>query len=373
MRSFVKPFGKGQILYQSGLIGNPNDFESLVTTGDVSLESIEDGPIVIQRYNNLIVSTGHTLTVANRCKGLILLVYGDLVVEGTITMTGKGAAGTGDIIAISSFFSGFKVEANFPAGIAEIESWIRQHYVPGMDVEAALLDAGLWPTIESASILPSLLGTIPAVGASGGAKGGPAYGDGTTGVAGTNRQTGGGGGGGAVKLGSYASAAGGNGAAGTSFAGGSGGGGAFAPEWTTVTASHGVSGGNGGAAAVDGHKATGGAGIPGGSGWAEGDPGETGAGGLLILCCYGNITINVGGTISSNGMNGGSRAESENCCTGGGSGGGSVNIFHKGSYTNNGTVQAAGGLGGTGGVSGYSGGHGAAGGAGCVTVEQFSH
>jgi hypothetical protein len=112
----------------------------------------------------------------------------------------------------------------------------------------------------------------------------------------------------------------------------------------------------------------GGAGNPGGKG-VEGSiitparNGESGTGGKLVIICYGNITIEAGGKIESNGSAGGPGGT---WCGGGGSGGGHISLIYAGTYTNNGTVQCAGGAGGTG---NYPGG---AGGVGSVVTKTFA-
>ena len=71
-----------------------------------------------------------------------------------------------------------------------------------------------------------------------------------------------------------------------------------------------------------------------------------GCGGLIILVVKGNLTIGSNGKIEANG--GGSkhvyRTDSgEWISTGGAAGGGNIILAYKGTYTNNGTVEARGG------------------------------
>lgn len=158
-----------------------------------------------------------------------------------------------------------------------------------------------------------------------------------TGGAGIERQTGGGANGYARTYGS-GKAYGGSGSAGTSYSGGTGGGGAYGSGANTRSAGSGE--GNGGA---------------GGAGTWSGGPGagnpSGGTGGLLIIYAD-NIANN--GIISSDGSNGYSGA-AENQCGGGGSAGGSINIFYRNSCTK-GEVTTNGGAGGvasrTGGIGG---------------------
>lgn len=368
MESFVpNPKRKGmEKIRQQGFFIQPG-IDDFTTTGNVSLTSVADGDMVTQYYRNLTVDTGHVLTVSNRCKGLCLIIYGDLTVSGEITMTGMGAAGLssaavqGVVTSPLSFYNLFvnrNFSMSFPDNLSMIDKWL-QNKVPSATIEAQLVTARLWPLIDSSTELP-LIGTIPIIGANGNST--RSTGNGGAGDAGTNRQTGGGGGGGGGYQ--YTQGYGGRGARGQLWGGGGGGGGA----WGGGTGTYGgdaTEGGAGGNALVNATYPNngGGAGFPGGAGDGGGSNGGTGAGGLLIICCLGNILINAAGKITAYGVAGGNASRSG----GGGSGGGSINIARIGSYTNNGTVSAAGGAAGTG-ASGHSGG---AGGAGCVTVEQI--
>ena len=348
LRGFPKRKGKAILRQSQRLVVFPTD---LTTTGNVSLTSVQDGPMVVQHYNNLTVAAGHTLTVTNRCKGLLLVVHGNLTVSGTITMLSRGAAAVAVEENISRKLDN-AVEIRWPTNLEEINTWLRKNYYRGMDVEAALLAADLWPTIDDLSPFITVGCIIPAVGGSGGAgavNGGAAYRTGSTGAAGTNRQTGGGGGGASYN------AVGGQGAPGTGYSGGPGGGAGYNANGANG-ADNGDKGGDG-----KGNYACGGGGNPGGAGTGGRANGVAGTGGLLIIICLGNILINAGGSIHAN-------APSNSPVSGpagGGAGGGSVNIFHKGTYINGGTVSA------NGGPANHIHGSGGTGGAGCVTVTQL--
>ena len=67
----------------------------LNTTSSVTFTSTTDGDPIVRHYEKLIVNAGHTLTVSNRCKGLVFYVNGDCTINGTVTMTAKGAKATG--------------------------------------------------------------------------------------------------------------------------------------------------------------------------------------------------------------------------------------------------------------------------------------
>ena len=88
----------------------------------------------------------------------------------------------------------------------------------------------------------------------------------------------------------------------------------------------------------------GGAGNPSGAGCGVGTKPSEGVGGLIFMVVGGDLTVASGATISAQGTNGGNCS---GCGAGGGgsSGGGNIMLAHVGSYTNSGTVSAAGGTG----------------------------
>ncbi len=202
--------------------------------------------------------------------------------------------------------------------------------------------------------------TVPAVGAIGGAKysaPNSIYSNGYwyySGTSGTDRMTGGGGSGGGLSAGIS-----GAGSTGTSYSGGTGGGGGFNHVSASDGAENGGAGGNGNAKSFYTWGVGGGAGNPGGSGMSNAGPGSNGTGGLLII--YANTIIN-NGTIHADGSVGGWAYRAG----GGGSGGGSVNIFYRKESTL-GTITANAGAGGAGTRGGGETTRGGLGGAGTVT------
>ena len=80
-------------------LGNGDYTDSESTT--ISLESELDGPAVCVTYDNFYLPAGYTLTTSQRCKGLYINVLGDMVVDGTISMTARGAKAAGKYITIN--------------------------------------------------------------------------------------------------------------------------------------------------------------------------------------------------------------------------------------------------------------------------------
>ena len=69
-----------------------NEIPEVTTiTANTYIPSVQDGPTVIARYRNLVIGAGVTLTPQYRCCGMVLVVDGDLTVNGTISMTARGA------------------------------------------------------------------------------------------------------------------------------------------------------------------------------------------------------------------------------------------------------------------------------------------
>jgi len=56
------------------------------TNLSVSNTSSYDGDTVVKQYASLTINSGVTLSTANSCKGLVIFVQGDCVINGTITV-----------------------------------------------------------------------------------------------------------------------------------------------------------------------------------------------------------------------------------------------------------------------------------------------
>lgn len=324
---------------------------SLTVSTDTNLASTSDGDVIVKNYTQLTIDATKTLTVSNRCKGLWIYVDGDCTINGTLTMTARGASAN---------------PTGTPAGgirFARLKSGSTDTLAAsdlGTDVGTALTTAEANQAPVSAN---GKIYTIVKVGGAGGA-GGSANG-GTI-----SNGTGGGASGGSPGI-----VPAGNGAAGTCFSGGAAGGGSsYDPAGTGGTGnSNGGAGGAGGSTSNPSTDAGGGGagnnGGPGGSGsGGSGSPGGNGSGGLLLLMVRGNLTIGAAGVISANGANGGSGGSggaSPDGGGGGGSGGGRVLVVYGGSLSNAGTIQANGGGQGGGSPSG------GAGGAGAVTSPEL--
>jgi len=307
------------ITYLIELINVYNDttYSSDISLGDVTTDK---KILAVKYHQNLTIDTGVTVTattVSNLTykKGMLLYVSGNLVNNGTISMTARGT-----------------------------------YNQAGEDVY-------LWKNVNNSYEY------IPAVGASGGAAvvrpnngyNGSVISGGLAGANGISRGTAGGGSGTAAcnVEGTGVSGAGG---AGTSYSGGSGGGGAIKRSSGTSYAGSGSSTGGAGGAAFSSRYSSwytsgGGAGNAGGlgkhystAGYDYLYSGQIGTGGLLII--YSNQMLN-NGSITSNGSAGGGGT-----APGGSSGGGSINIFAGNTYTNNGTITTTGPITGNGGKGG---------------------
>lgn len=298
--------------------------------------SADDTGVVIKNFTSLTINSGQTVTANHRAKAMLLYCTGNVTINGTLHMNGKGAAATA---------------------------------ATDTTIVRTMVNAGLFANETAAG---TRFFSVPAAGGAGGLggkTGNPTLG--SPGTAGANGGTGGGGGGAGGAGGGGQFGLGGNGAAGTAFCGGAGGGaGGFDGSSGTNGvngAVNGGAGGNGGSCGTS-YGAGGGAGNPGGTGRVQGANGGTGAGGTLILVVKGTLTIGASGVVSANGSAGGN--STSNGLGGGGSGGGSVVVLYGGTYSNSGTVQANGGAGGTSSPSTTN--PGGAGGAGSVQLAQIS-
>jgi hypothetical protein len=279
----------------------------------------DERTLIVNIEGDLVVGPEGLVIPQVRKRGMSLNIKGDLILEGKISMTARGANAPGQDIFLTEYNG---VTYDIPAyggtggGSITVTRSSGGCCQPGNPGEDA-----------------------PVSGATGGGGGGRAC----CNWSGTRTS--------------------GSGSQGTSFSGGAGGGGVHGYNYTLSAENASPDGGKGG----DGYSgprhnsAGGGAGNLGGLGMTEGSlnstyDGEDGTGGLLIIAVSGRIDIKSTGIIEANGMMGGGGSG------GGSSGGGSVNIFYTEELINNGTIEALGG---------YSNSAGGKGGDGSVAIVKI--
>ena len=301
------PSDAGALTINSLSVGN---YDLCVVNGNTTVSSFnasdwftntqDTHSAVIVVLGNLTINLGQTFTPSVRKLFTLLYVTGNLVLNGTISMTARGAnhSGTGT------------------SGGATTAVAIR-------------IGTGTFSAVSN-----------PQIPAAGGA-GGPAKANGSfnNGSAGTNGGTGGGGTGESIS-GTIAAA----GSAGTCFSGGTGSGGALGGASQAGEANGGKGGNSSGAVAG------GGTGNPGGTGSSSQYNGLSGTGGTLIVIVKGTMSGN--GSFVSNGT---TVVRPPGSTAGGGSGAGSVNILY-GTDSSTTTTVATGGAG----IASGSGGNGTA-------------
>lgn len=323
-----------------------------------------DGDMVVKQYTSLTISNGNTLTTDQPCRGLFIYVQGDCTINGNLSMTGRGASadptasGGSDSSTVNS--TGLRYGVWFTGGTDTLTMSGSEFNGCGSNIKSLL------SSVKSGAGSNYKVVNVPRTGAT--ATTAPT--SPSTKVDGNNGSNGQTGSGGSGQVGDGGT--GGIGGAGTCFSGGAGGGGSRGNAGGNGSSTGGAGGGagNNGCGAC---STAGGAGNPGGGGYGGGGSGGSGTGGLLWLVVGGNLTIGSTGTIDAKGLSGGAATNwCGSCCpgesgAGGASGGGSIVILHKGTYTNNGSVSAAGGSGG----SACSGTRGGNGGNGSVQILQI--
>jgi hypothetical protein len=356
----VKNSTFSQIFSNNKLLDGLSSYENFFGSGEdgdftfssnTNITSDNHGEIVVKQYKTCVINLGATVTTSNPCRGLVFLCTGDLTVDGTLTMTGKGG-GVGNKSTefnynIADTSLSFNTSSNGGSGV---QSW---NFSPSGSVWYPRYRQNIPirnPVVGVSQNVNGIAGIFSCGGGGGGVTGfgscptgGASGGQGGIGGSGSLFAGGGGGGGGA---GNYC------------YSGGAGDNAIF--EIGGRGGSSGVSGGGGGGGAGSAAGAAG----SGAAGGPSGGVGGTGVGGLLIIIVRGNVTIT--GTISSNGLNGGGGGGSASPGssaggTGGSSGGGRLIIVYGGTYSNTGTVQANGGAVGS----------GTSGGAGVITIQKI--
>jgi hypothetical protein len=329
-----------------------------------------DGDMVVKQYESLTIDSGATLTTDQPCRGLFIYVQKDCTINGTLSMTARGAFanptvnGASDALPVNS--QGLRYGFAYTGGTDTLTMDGSQFNGVGSGAKLIVAKqiSGSGNNYKVLSV--SRLGTgggSPQVSGNGASPGIPAN-------AGAGYSGGGASGGGYNVNGGGRPGSGGQG---TCFSGGAGGGGFNANSDYYISESGGAYGGKGGdgfsSSGLGGTQyqriGSGGAGNPKGSSQNSGSDwpsanGENGTGGLLFLVVGGNLTIGATGSINSNGSKGGPGGAGDG--RGGGSGAGVVNVLYK-SLSNSGIVQAIG--------VPYSTGSGNEGGAGSVQSYQM--
>jgi hypothetical protein len=360
LSSYSNYFGTGK----DGSVTISSSAQISSSTSPAGLNNIsrEFGDTIVKNYQNLTINSGVLFSPLRACRGMIIYCTGNLTINGTVSMTGKGggvvrkiAAPIGiatstdsryDLVDATLYFNNFSSSTAGGYGIPTHWNWAPS--------------GSTW--FNNYKIRIPLSGSV-----AGGAGSTTGNGTGLTGTAGIFC-CGGGGGGGAGQPGPPSFGSGGAGGRGTIFSGGGGGGGGGGGSAGTGAAGLFEAGGSGHSPGSG--KGGGGAGDPAGTNTPGSGVGGTGVGGTVVFIVRGNFTNN--GTISANGSSGGFGNQApfgpQAGGGGGGSGGGCILIIYGGTYSNVGTIVANGGAGGSNGPGG--GGFGGSGGAGSLRVRK---
>ncbi|MCJ2164665.1 MULTISPECIES: hypothetical protein [unclassified Pseudodesulfovibrio] len=306
----------------------------------VSIPSEQDGDMVVINAVNLTVDEGYLLTIANRCRGLLIYCTGNATINGTLSMTARGCHANPADATVTSDTPVAPSDGNaVPSEGLIIRRLAAGHTDTHTD---ATLGYGCGQTVvDSEANQPEVTGNgvviaIPRVGGTGAEPGG-GYGDGVRNIApsGGTKANAPGGGGSASHMGN----SGGTGYAGqasdgTCFSGGPGSGPGHGSITGDDAAPYGGAGGDFSANGLTNYY-PGGSGNPGGSGTPNGN---NGTGGLLLLISRGGVTGT--GSFESEGA----AAVAYSAAVGGPSGGGLIGLFHGGAWTFTGDISFAGGV-----------------------------
>ena len=309
-----------------------------------------DGDMVIKQYTSMTIDAGDTVTTDQPCRGLMILVTGDCTINGTLSMKARGASanptssGGSDSNSVDS--NGLRLPFLTNGGSSSLTA--ANTLLNGCGTTARSVVSN-FKTISSNGTILSVIrtgsGDTADYGSNSSGVNGAKFDNGSTGTNST-----GGGGQGGVGHGNSDS----RGTSGTCFSGGSGGGGGSNTNIGNYTNATTYAGQGGLGRSTHTARCTGGAGNPNGTESSTGgyngatniSNGESGTGGIIWLIVGGNLTIGASGVINVQG----SRSDGVDgngynwCQSGGGSGGGAVRIAHRRTFTNNGTINVAGGV-----------------------------
>ncbi|MFZ5645822.1 MAG: hypothetical protein ACOY46_19875 [Bacillota bacterium] len=318
--------------------GDGSDGEVNLSANTTIPLAVNDIYTVVYQATKFTLNAGYTISVDKRCRGILILSHSDIIINGIINLTGKGAY-AGRTTAQQRVLE-------IPLGTATIA--VPQGADGGAGGRGGPAGAGTGGYGSSGSV-----GTWFGGGFGGGGGGGGGYNSGSN-VWGGN--------GGTSDLDAAIGVGGSGGTSGsvTGKVGGNfgGGGGGYHSSFGIGAVGGTLSGGGGG----------------GGNSSSVGGSGGGIPGGCVMLIARGNIVIGATGQILCNGIQGsagGSVPYNNGYGGGGGSGGGGGGVIllaYKNSFTNSGVLQVNGGSGGSGGSGAWSGYEGFSGTAGTVGV-----
>lgn len=313
-----------------------------------------DGDMVIKQYSSFTINSGDTVTTDQPCRGLFIYVTGNCTINGTLTMTARGAyanptsSGGSDNNSVDA--NGLRLGLFTSSGTDSLTSAATLFNGCGNAVRTAISNQ---PSISGNGTILTVARTNTSVDGFTATQRDSSSNYGTpTRKTSVSNSTGTGGRGGYwmndntqsgtnLVFGGYSSC----------FGGGSGGGGWNGNGFSSVSTGTNATnyGGPGGTGASNHSNAGlgGGAGNPKGGGSGTYGVAQDGTGGVIWLIVGGNLTIGSSGVISANGRNGGNSGGGDFNSAGGGSGGGRIIIAHKGTFTNNGSITVTGGSGGS--------------------------
>jgi hypothetical protein len=385
-------FGSGSRIISANYFGDGSN-GALNTSGNVTYtvpnkNGSYDGDYVVKQYTDLTVNSGHTITTDQPCKGLMIFVDGNCIINGTISMSRRGAASNPDSVVNTDGI-------RFPVLTADGTATLSAADFAGCGSSVIDVVANQGEIVGNGHIIQ-----IPKRGANGGARvtGGISQNSsGNTGFAGSaavtnsiyNVYLGGGGSGGRYSdtnsCGSSTGGYGGRGGNATCFSGGTGGGGKMSGNSPSDSDAsdgddNGGAGGFGGNGHCGGvHTVTGGCGNPGGTdqygstsqsgGGGRNSVGEknAGTGGVVWLIVRGNLTVNGEITVAGSSQDTSGRTTGGVYGAGGGSGAGAVIVLYGGTYNLNGSITTTGGTG----FTSVNAGAGATGGSGAYLAKQI--
>lgn len=266
-----------------------------------------DGDFTFLEYQNLAVLSGSTITTSDRCRGLVIYVKENCIIEGSISMDGKGMFGS--------------------SGDASVDVWKNTSSL-FLESNANLISTSTWPLEQENQL----------------------YSSGTSSWFGLNQFTppnntglvGGGGNGG-----STSQASGGFGGTSSLWAGGLGGSGAASSLFGIDANNYSISGGGG--SIISGSLVSG--------------QGAQHGGGVIYIIVGKNLILGSQSFISARGLTGSNATGTGGQAGGGGgSGGGNITLFYGFNlYNLSGSINVSGGAGGLGINSGQNGSSGSAG------------
>ncbi len=155
-------------LNNSSIFFKDSELQDIHITENTNIESLQDGPAVITRCKNLTIDAGATWSLSNRCERWDIIINGNAVINGIISLDSKGISRAGNITCNIYGFFGKKNQKIVNSGDIDFNNafdWNLKSFT--INSGGIATDGGIINIYCSGNITVGVTGEVTADGASG--------------------------------------------------------------------------------------------------------------------------------------------------------------------------------------------------------------